>query len=136
MVEIPDGTTSASSEAEIVEAAEDYYRAVDREDWVYTYDNLDSQTKSMFTEEEWHLKNQFFADAEGLELAAMDVGVNGSPSDPEVSVTVYRTFKDGTSITRDTFFVMEDGEWKHRFSQEEIGIFMPGVPYEEFVAAQ
>ena len=62
--------------------------------------------------------------------------VNGSPSDPEVSVTVYRTFKDGTSITRDTLFVSEDGGWKHRFTQEEVEIFMPGVPYEEFVAAQ
>jgi len=60
----------------------------------------------------------------------------GSASDPEVSVTVYRTFKDGTSITRDTFFVSEEGEWKHRFTQEEVEISMPGAPYEEFVAAQ
>jgi hypothetical protein len=53
-----------------------------------------------------------------------------------VSVTVYRTFKDGTSITRGTFFVSEGGMWKHRFTEEEIEIFMPGVPYEQFVAAQ
>jgi len=62
--------------------------------------------------------------------------MNGSASDPVVSVTIYRTFKDGTSITRTTFFVSEVGTWKHRFSQEEIDLFMPGVPYEEFVAAQ
>jgi hypothetical protein len=66
----------------------------------------------------------------------MDVVVNGSASDPEVGVTVYRTFQDGTSITRDTIFVQEDGEWKHRFTEEEEGIFMPGTPYEDFVAAQ
>jgi hypothetical protein len=126
----------AASEAMIAEAAEDYYQAVDQENWAYTYENLDSQTQALFTEDEWYLKNQFFADTEGLELSSIDVTVNGSPSDPVVSVTVYRTFKNGTSITRDTLFVREEGAWKHRFTQEEIDIFMPGVPYEEFVALQ
>ena len=126
----------AGSEIEIIEAAEDYYGAVDQENWAYTYENLDSQTRSMFTEEEWYLKNQWFAESEGLELSSMDVVVNSPPSDSVVSVTVYRTFKDGTSITRDTYFVPEGGTWKHRFTQEEIEIFMPGVPFEEFVAAQ
>jgi hypothetical protein len=132
---VPD-QVPAGSETEVIEAAEDYYQAVDQENWAYTYDNLDSKTKALFTEEEWYLKNQWFADNEGLELATINVVVNGSPSDPEVSVTVYRTFKDGTSITRDTLFVSEDGEWKHRFTHEEVEIFMPGVPYEAFVAAQ
>jgi hypothetical protein len=127
---------SAGSETEVIEAAEDYYLAVDQENWVYTYDNLDSQTRALFTEEEWYAKNQWFADNEGLELATINVVANGSPSDPVVSVTVYRTFKDGTSITRGTFFVSEGGVWKHRFTEEEIEIFMPGVPYEQFVAAQ
>ena len=64
----------------------------------------------------------------------MDMVVNDPPSAPEVGVTVYRTFEDGTSIDRYTLFVFEDGAWKHRFTEEEIGIFEPGVPYEEFVA--
>jgi len=115
---------------------EDYYQAVDSADWSYTYGNLDSQTQRMFTEKEWYQKNQYFADTEGLDLASMDVQVNGSASDPEVGVTVYRTFTDGTSITRNTYFVKEDGEWKHRFSQEEIDIYEPGTPYEEWWAAQ
>jgi hypothetical protein len=126
----------AGSETELIEAAEDYYQAVDQENWAYTYDNLDSQTRSMFTEEEWYAKNQWYAENEGLELSTINVVVNGPTSEPVVSVTIYRTFEDGTSITRDTLFVSEGGLWKHRFSQEEIGIFMPGVPYEEFVAAQ
>src|SRR5215203_3060928 len=126
----------AGSETEVIEAAQDYYQAVDQENWAYTYDNLDSQTQTLFTEEEWYAKNQWFADNDRLELATMNVVVNGSPSDPVVSVTVYRTFKDGTSITRGTFFVSESGIWKHRFTEEEIEIFMPGVPYEQFVAAQ
>ncbi|QIN79913.1 hypothetical protein GBA65_16820 [Rubrobacter marinus] len=138
MVEVPSATISvdAGSEAEIVEATEAYYEAVDREDWGYTYESLDSQTRALFAEDEWYLKNQWFADSEGLDLASVDVVVNGSASDPVVGVTVYRTFTDGTSIDRDTYFVFEEGDWKHRFSQEEIDIFMPGTPYEEFVAAQ
>lgn len=126
----------AGSETEIIEAAEDYYQAVDQENWDYTYDNLDSQTRALFTEEEWYRKNQWYADNEGLELATINVVVNGPSSDPVVSVSVYRTFKDGTSITRDTFFVSEGGAWKHSFTEEEIDIFMPGVPYEQFVATQ
>jgi hypothetical protein len=115
---------------------EDYYEAVDREDWPYTDASLGSRTKALFTEEEWYQKNEWFAANEGLELSAINVVVNGPASDPEVGVTVYRTFKDGTPITRDTIFVMEDGSWKHRFIEEEIAIFMPGTPYEAFVAAQ
>ena len=53
-----------------------------------------------------------------------------------MSETVYRTFANGTSIARDTYFVLEGEEWKHRFSQEEVDIFMPGTPYEDFVSAQ
>jgi hypothetical protein len=126
----------AQTEADLAEAVKDYYEAVDREDWPYTYASLDSRTKALFTEEEWYQKNEWFAANEGLELSAINVVVNGPASDPEVGVTVYRTFKDGTSITRDTLFVMEDGSWKHRFTEEEIAIFMPGTSYEEFVAAQ
>lgn len=134
----PEPTSSAppASEAEVAEAAEDYYRAVDREDWAYTYANLDASTRALYPEDEWYLKNQFFADTEGLELATIDVGVEGSSSDTEVGVTVYRTFKDGTSIDRYTLFVQEDGVWKHRFTAEENAIFQPGVPYDDFVALQ
>lgn len=28
------------------------------------------------------------------------------------------------------------GVWKHRFVDEEFALFMPGLSYEEFVAAQ
>ena len=134
----PEPTSSAppASEAEVAEAATDYYQAVDREDWAYTYANLDASTRVLYAEDEWYLKNQFFADTEGLELATIDVGVEGSASDPEVGVTVYRTFQDGTSIERYTLFVQEDGIWKHRFTAEENAIFQPGVPYEDFVASQ
>jgi hypothetical protein len=129
----PTTTEAPSSETEVAEAAEDYYQAVDREDWAYTYANLDSATRALYPEDEWYLKNQYFAESEGLELATIEVVVENSTSDPEVGVTVYRTFKDGASIDRYTLFVQEDGAWKHRFTEEENAIFEPGVPYEEFV---
>lgn len=129
-------TVEDQTETNLIEAVEDYYQAVDREDWGYTYDNLDSETRAMFDEEEWYLKNQWFADNEGLELATMDVAINGSVSDPVVGVTVFRTFKDGTSIDRDTYFLYEDDTWKHRFGEEEIALFMPDASFEEFAGFQ
>ena len=134
----PEPTSSAppASKTEVAAAAEAYYQAVDQEDWAYTYANLDASTRALYAEDEWYTKNQFFADTENLELATMDVIVEGSTSDPEVGVTVYRTFEDGTSIERYTLFVREDGIWKHRFTAEENAIFQPGVPYEDFVASQ
>jgi hypothetical protein len=134
----PEPTSSAppASKTEVAEAAEAYYQAVDQEDWAYTYANLDAATRALYAEDEWYLKNQFFADTEGLELATIDVIVEGSTSDPEVGVNVYKIFEDGTSIERYTLFVQEDGVWKHRFTAEENAIFQPGVPYEAFVASQ
>ena len=81
------------------------------------------------------MKNQWYADNEGLELASMEVDVNMRSNGYEADVTVYRTFRDGTSITRETVFVL-DGVWKHHLTDEEIEIFMPGLTYEEFVQAQ
>lgn len=135
----PEPTTSADyglepeGEDQVREAVEQYYYAVDYEQWGYTYYNLDSESKALFTEEEWTQKNQWYADNEQLELDSMqiDVTMDGSTG---AEVTVDRTFTDGSSITRETYFVWEDGWWRHRLTEEEKEIFMPGVTYEEFVA--
>ena len=142
MFRLDSGTNSPDqsnrSEAALRAKVEDYYEAVDREDWDYTYEELDSQAKSMFTREEWHLKNQWFADNEDLELASpVIVQVNDDTSSNDVvSVTVIRTFKGGNEITRYTFFVYQGGQWKHHLSQEEKEFFMPFASYKEFTAAQ
>jgi len=133
---VPETEESEAAEAEVEEAVEDYYWAVDREDWSYTYSHLDSRSREMFTEEEWYLKNQWYADNENLVLDSIEVGVAMDLGGAGAEVTVYRIFKDGTSITRDTYFVLEEGEWKHRLTEEENEIFMPEASYEEFVAAQ
>jgi hypothetical protein len=133
---VPYSKEAEEVEAEVEQAARDYYEAVDGEDWAYTYDHLDSETRAMFTEEEWYLKNQWFADQENLQLASMDVGAVMNFGGKAADVMVQRTFTDDTSITRRTYFVYEGGEWRHRFSDEEKAIFMPEASYEEFVAAQ
>jgi hypothetical protein len=126
----------AASEASLRQAVEDYYEAVDREDWDYTYDNLDSQSRQRFTREEWRKKNQWVADNEQLELSSLEIDTRMSPSSTTADVTVYRTFKDGSSLGRDTYFVYEDGSWKHRLTEEELALFMAGTSFEEFVKAQ
>ncbi len=63
----------------------------------------------------------------------IDVAMDGST---RAEVTVDRTFTDGTSIRRETYFVWEDGWWRHHLTEEEYDLFMPELSYEEFVAAQ
>ena len=45
---------------------------------------------------------------------------------------VVLTYTDGSTFFRNNFFVFEDGEWKHRFSQEEDDLVMPDASYEAF----
>ncbi len=51
-------------------------------------------------------------------------------------VTVRVTGEDGSSSLRTTYWILENGEWLHRFSEEEIELFMPELSFEEFVEAQ
>ena len=125
-----------ASEASLRQAVENYYEAVDREDWDYTYDNLDSQSRQRFTREEWKRKNQWIADNEQLELSSLDANTRIAPSGTTADVTVHRTFKDGSSLVRDTYFVYEDDSWKHRLTEEELAIFMAGTPFEDFAKTQ
>ena len=124
------------ADAEVAQAVKYYYEAADQEDWSYTYENLDHGTQALFTEEDWYQRNQWFADNGPSVTTSPDVDVTLSPSGNGADVTVYRTFSDGSSLTRETAFVYEGGLWKHRFVGEEIDLFMPGVPFEDFVAAQ
>ena len=124
-----------ASETGLRRAVDDYYEAVVSEDWDYTYDNLDSQTQRRFTRSEWIQKNQYFTNVDPLERSVPETISEASTSSP-VEVTLTQTFRSGEIRTRNTYFVWEDGTWKHRFSQEEDELFMPGVPFDEFVNRQ
>ena len=99
-------------------------------DWGYTYKNLDSETQALFTEEEW------LADNGPVVYYIDSVERLGTSSGVVVEVSLRLTYEDGASSTRVTYFVFEDGEWKHAIGQEERDLFMPQASYEEFVAAQ
>lgn len=130
------GSSDDSEEASLDQAVGDYYRAAGAEDWAYTYDHLDSQTRSMFTEEEWSRKNQWFWDRNQIVYHILSIEPDGNSEGSVADVEVRITGEDGSSWTRTTYFVQEDGEWKHRFSQEETDLFMPDATFEEFVKAQ
>jgi hypothetical protein len=110
-----------------------YYEAVDREDWNYTWDSLDSQTQKKFANKnEWVRRNQFFAKQCPVEQSTPKIG-SGTSSEVNVSVTL--TFRGCDTKYRNTSFVYENGAWKHRFLKEELDLFMPDKSYEEFVRA-
>ncbi len=90
----------------------------------------------MFTRNEWLQKNQWFADNASVIYHIESVDVGSDPENPVASVVLRITGEDGSAFIRTTYFVREDGTWKHRFGQEEISLFMPDASYEEFVRAQ
>jgi hypothetical protein len=136
MVEVPDSPGAGDPVAEAEAAAGEYYRAAGVGDWAYTYENLDSETQALFTEEEWFAKNQWFADNGSVVYHIESVEMLSTGGEPTVEVSLRLTYGDGSSSVRTTYFVQEDGTWQHRFGQEEYDLFMPELSYEEFVAAQ
>ncbi len=109
---------------EVRTAAEAYYQAAKARDWGYTYSHLDSETQSAFTKDEWFAKNEWLADTGPVTYTIQSVDMD--PSNPEsvASVVVVVTSEtDGSTSTRNTYFVYEDGSWKHRFGSEEYDVF-------------
>ena len=123
-------------EAEVRSAAQDYYLAAGAEEWDHTYDNLDSQTQSMFTEKEWFRKNQWFWDRNPTVYHILSIEPDSESEDGVAEVELRITGEDDSSWIRTTYFVKESGEWLHRFSDEEMDLFMPNVAFEQFVEAQ
>jgi hypothetical protein len=128
------GGQEQTPEKRLHSAIENYYTHVERGDWDYTYDHLDSQTQQRFTKSEWSRKNQYFENINPIERAETEVASEVSTSSP-VEVRLTLTFRVGTT-SRITYFVWENDSWKHRFSPEEYDLFMADASYGEFVAAQ
>ncbi len=108
---------------------------MERKDWNYTYDNLDSQTKQKYTRDEYVRKNQYLASVDPLAQSSPEIVSRFSTSSP-VEVELNQTFTSGLTRSRTTYFVWEDGAWKHRFSQEDDAVFLPDASYDEFVRAK
>lgn len=131
-------TSTSELEAEAEEAANDYYQAAGIDDWAFTYDNLAAETQSLFSEEEWSQKNQWYADQDDTiyHIESVDLTEQSLEANPVVDVEVRLTGEDGSSFVRDTAFTLEDGSWKHIFLEEEIQSFRPDLTYEEFLEVQ
>jgi hypothetical protein len=108
---------------------------VDRQDWDYANDNLDSQTKQKYTRDEYVQKNRYLANVDPVARSSPEIASKVSTSSP-VEVKLTQTFRSGSTKSRTTYFVWEDGAWKHRFSQQDDDIFLPNASYDEFVRAK
>ncbi|MGI8650344.1 MAG: protein kinase domain-containing protein [Rubrobacter sp.] len=128
-------SSDAPTEAAAEEAAGDYYRAAGLEDWDYTYEQLDSQTRSGFTREEWSQKNQWYWDRDQSIYHILSVNLDSASEDLLTEVQLRVTSEDGSSFVRTTYWVFEDGQWRRRFFQEDTDSFMPDLSFEEFVQA-
>lgn len=101
-------------------AAVGYYQAVAERDWGYTYSQLDSETQSAYTKDEWFAKNEWLADTGPVDYTIQSVDMD--PANPETVanvVVLLTATSDGSTSIRNTYFVFEDGGWKHRFGPEE-----------------
>jgi hypothetical protein len=121
------------------QAVEDYYEAVNSDDWSYTYSHRDSYTQSVFTQEEWALKNQWFEDTNSTTSVPVGVELDESTlSSDQPTATVQRELtidSTGASEIRDTTFVYEDGMWVVQYPEGGMTLYMPDATFEEFVQA-
>ena len=106
-------------EDQVRAAAESYYQAVAARDWEYTYSHLDAETQSAFTKDEWFAKNEWLADTGPVTYAIQSVDMASSSPESVANVAVLLTTKSGSTSIRNTYFVYEDGLWKHRVGPEE-----------------
>lgn len=126
-------------EEEAWAAVEDYYGAVNADDWAYTYTHRDSRTQAAFTEEEWAQRNQWFEDTSSTTSIPVSIDIDETTlsSDQPVADVERELIIDstGASEIRDASFVYEDGMWVAQYPEEGMPLYMPGATFEEFVAA-
>jgi glutaredoxin len=125
----PDVSTSTDLESGALNAAANYYAAVEAGDYTYTYDALSAANQGYYTYDEWQNANT------ALDSAASEFEVfralvdspntamveGGYPHVADVGVTIY--YPDGSTGTRYTFFVYEGGVWKHWLTSGETELF-------------
>ena len=112
------GQTTESAQADLSQApqAEEqaraaavaYYNAVAARNWGYTYDHLDSETQSAYTEQEWFTKYAYLADTGAVTYTIQSVVMDSAYPDTVADVTVVLTATDGSTNVRNTYFVYEE----------------------------
>ena len=115
----PEQSQTPQAEDQARAAAEAYYEAVAARNWGYTYDHLDSETQSAYTEQEWSAKTNYLADTGTVTYTIESVVMDSAYPETVADVTVVLTTTDGSTSVRNTYFVYENGSWLHRFTPEE-----------------
>ena len=115
---------ATAEEAEVINAAIEYYQYAEVGDYYSTYFLLSYEDQNYYTEDQWVAANNALDSAAGefvvTDAYPDDLGL-GVPT-YAVAVTVY--LPDGSSFNRTTYFVDEGaGFWAHYLSEEEVGMF-------------
>jgi hypothetical protein len=115
---------ATAEEAEVINAAIEYYQYAEIGDYYATYSLLSYEDQNYYTEDQWIAANTDLDSAAGefVVTAAYpdDLGL-GVPT-YAVTLTVY--VADGSSFDRTTYFIDEgNGYWAHYLSGEEVDMF-------------
>ena len=106
--------SNSTEEGQVRMAAESYYAMVQEGDWDYTYNHLDEATRSTYTYEQWVAANDALA-SPNITYTVGDI-TEESPGVFGVDVTL------STGDVRHTYFVNENNQWLHSFSDEEYAL--------------
>jgi flagellar biosynthesis GTPase FlhF len=113
---------ATAEEAEVVNAAIEYYQYAEIGDYDTTYNLLSYEDQSYYTRDEWVASNTALDSAAGefvvMDAYPDDLGL-GVPT-YAVTVTVYTP---NGPFNRTTYFVNEGGYWAHYLSTEEVTMF-------------
>lgn len=113
---------ATAEEAEVINAAINYYQYAEVGDYYTTYSLLSYEDQSYYTQDQWVESNNVLDSAAGefvvTDAYPDDIGL-GIPT-YAVTVTVYA---DGSSFNRTTYFVNEGGYWAHYLNAEEVSMF-------------
>ena len=119
-----DTAAATAEEAEVINAAIEYYQYAEVGDYYSTYFLLSYEDQNYYTEDQWVAANNALDSAAG-EFVVTDA----DPDDlglgvPTYAVTVTVYLPDGSSFNRTTYFVDEGaGFWAHYLSGEEVDMF-------------
>ncbi len=119
-----DAAAATAEEAEVINAAIEYYQYAEVGDYYSTYFLLSYEDQNYYTEDQWVEANNVLDSAAGefvvTDAYPDDIGL-GVPT-YAVTLTVY--LPDGSSFNRTTYFVDEGaGFWAHYLSGEETNMF-------------
>jgi hypothetical protein len=107
--------SNSTEEGQVRMAAGSYYAMVQEGDWDYTYNHLDAETRSTYTYDQWVAANDALASPD-ITYTVGDI-TEESPGLFGVDVTL------STGDVRHTYFVNENSQWLHRFSDDEYALF-------------